>query len=397
MHSTILHNEHRAGGRRWIGWATICAWLIPAMAISADAPTLSAKRTAWTSEELYEDFLAEFGQGVDACFSNYRLHGAPPLPSTPKVLGKPWSSAAIVAIDASGSMQRHLDGTRKITMAKTAVRQFVRSAPRGAQVGVLAFGHQGNNNESGKALSCSGIEMLSGPTPTTRKPLSKVLDGLQARGWTPLAGAIMAAGQSLDSLTKDGQPPIVLVVSDGLETCGGDPVAAAKTVHESESETIVNIIGFDVASPERDVLAKVAQAGGGVFVHAANEHELASHLRATYADREGARAYDAAALKIKKENTSQAMGAVNHASTCVRDIMHHESDQFLALSQSMVDAGQVDEPTAREAYGFLKGLHEELETEMHAFVDQARAELERINNRIDRDRRRVMSAYTDLP
>ncbi|CAM3955315.1 hypothetical protein GCM10027565_02470 [Bordetella tumulicola] len=397
MDSTILNNNHRAGDRRWIGWATLCVWLIPAMAISADAPTLSPKRTSWTSEELYDDFLAEFGQGVEACFSNYRLHGAPPLPGTPKVLGKPWSSAAVVAIDASGSMQRHLDGTRKIMMAKTAVRQFVRSAPRGAQVGVLAFGHQGNNNESEKALSCAGIEMLSGPTPATRKPLSKVLDSLQAKGWTPLAGAIMAAGQSLDSLAKDGQPPIVLVVSDGLETCGGDPVAAAKTVHESESETIVNIIGFDVSLPERDVLAKVAQAGGGVFVHAANEHELAAHLRVTYVDRDGAQAYDAAALKIKKENTSQAMGAANHATTCVQDIVHHESDQFLAVTQSMVNAGQIDAATALEAHGFLKGWHEELETEMHAFVDQARAELERINNRIDRDRRRVMSAYTDLP
>ncbi|MDV2686890.1 hypothetical protein RYX56_21290, partial [Alkalihalophilus lindianensis] len=58
---------------------------------------------------------------------------------------------------------------------------------------------------------------------------------------------------------------IIYVVSDGIETCNGDPVKAAKDLHDSNIKAVVNIIGFDVDNSGQKQLLAVAEAGGGQF------------------------------------------------------------------------------------------------------------------------------------
>ena len=58
---------------------------------------------------------------------------------------------------------------------------------------------------------------------------------------------------------------IIYVVSDGIETCGGDPVKAAQAAAISGYRAIVNIIGFDVDNAGQRALKKVAKAGGGKY------------------------------------------------------------------------------------------------------------------------------------
>jgi Ca-activated chloride channel family protein len=60
---------------------------------------------------------------------------------------------------------------------------------------------------------------------------------------------------------------VIYVVSDGQETCGGDPVAAARAINRGATKAVVNIIGFAVPSSEAAALAAVASAGGGRFVN----------------------------------------------------------------------------------------------------------------------------------
>src|SRR5699024_10051640 len=108
-------------------------------------------------------------------------------------------------------------------------------------------------------------------------------DGIQATGWTPLAAAISKAGASFQPRAGMGEQ-VVFVVSDGLETCGGDPVAAARALHESEVHAIVNIIGFDIAAEDRRALEAVAAAGGGTFSAASDAATLRERLRVDYAN-----------------------------------------------------------------------------------------------------------------
>lgn len=64
------------------------------------------------------------------------------------------------------------------------------------------------------------------------------------------------------------------MVSDGIETCDGDPVEAAKKVKEDNTDVQVNIIGFDVDSKADDQLKNVARAGGGEYTSVKTKQEL---------------------------------------------------------------------------------------------------------------------------
>ena len=394
MDGATSTHKTRLAIRRWLGLAVGCVWLLPIAVMSADAPTLSAKRDYWTAEDLYTDFLSEFGESADACYSDYRIQAGPPLPDAPQTLGKPWKNAVIV-IDASGSMRGRAGGKRKLDAAKTATRVFLENVPSDAKVGLLAFGHQGSNHERDKATSCAGVEMLSDLARPDESKLNKALDGLRAKGWTPLADAITQAGAAFKPEMNKKGDQVVFVISDGLETCGGDPVAAAQALHNSNVKAVVNIIGLDVPQKDRPALEQVAQAGGGVFVHVANQRELEERLRVSYTNQEKKAAYETAALRVKNENTQQALNASNHANTCVSNIISRESTQFLDMTHRMIEDGQTDAQSARDAYNELKLHHDDLHADMQGFGDQAKAELAEMNARIDADRHRVKAAYGD--
>ncbi|SEN58785.1 vWA domain-containing protein [Lihuaxuella thermophila] len=73
---------------------------------------------------------------------------------------------------------------------------------------------------------------------------------------------------------QDKAENIVYVVSDGVETCGGDPVQAAKELHESNMKAVVNIIGFDLDDAGQKALQAVADAGGGEYSSVDSEVDL---------------------------------------------------------------------------------------------------------------------------
>ncbi|RDI50512.1 vWA domain-containing protein [Microvirga subterranea] len=306
-------------------------------------------------------------------------------------MGSRWKKA-IIAIDASGSMTARVGGERKIDAAKAAVRRFLDTVPPDAEVGLLAFGHKGNNNESGKAASCAGVELLSELSTVNAKRIASVLDNVQATGWTPLAATITKAGQSFTPASGEGEQ-VVFVVSDGLETCGGDPVAAARALRESDLKATVNIIGFNIPEKDRKALEAVASAGSGAFSHAANRKELEDRLRVRTANLTEMLNYETAALEVRSANNTSALEAASHANTCVLDITNKESTRFLEMTDRMVRDGQTDAESAREAYQRLRQRHEALKAEMQTYSDRGRAEMEAVNGRIDKERERVKSTY----
>ncbi|MGF0352515.1 hypothetical protein ACQJNT_22270, partial [Bacillus licheniformis] len=90
--------------------------------------------------------------------------------------------------------------------------------------------------------------------------------GLKPTGWSPIAKSLYDVKDDLAD--KDGTN-YVYIVTDGEETCGGDPVQAAKDLRKSNINTIVNIVGLDVKTvKEKAKLKKVADAGGGKLIEA---------------------------------------------------------------------------------------------------------------------------------
>jgi Ca-activated chloride channel family protein len=75
----------------------------------------------------------------------------------------------------------------------------------------------------------------------------------------------------------------VILVTDGLETCGGDPCAAVREARQAGGDLRLHVAAFDVAGEDVSQLECAAQAGGGLFLAAQNAGDLATALEAAAA------------------------------------------------------------------------------------------------------------------
>ena len=151
-------------------------------------------------------------------------------------------------------------------LAKSSIQDFLKSLPPSANVGLRVLGHKGSGADKDKELSCSQTELVYGLEPYNEGKFNGVLNSFAPKGWTGIAKALEEAQKDLSSKQGSGVKNIIYLVSDGIETCGGDPVSAAKTLHQSNVAAVVNIIGFDVDNQAQQQLKSVAEAGGGSYV-----------------------------------------------------------------------------------------------------------------------------------
>ena len=178
----------------------------------------------------------------------------------------------MILVDSSGSMAGKVDGGMKMDLAKNAVREFAEQMPEGANVSLVAYGHKGSNQSKDKAISCKGIEEVYPLGAYDEGQFNRALGKFKPVGYTPLADSLKYAQKKLSN--QKNAENIVYVVSDGIETCGGDPVKAAKELNRSSIKAVVNIIGFDLNDEGQRQLKAVADAGGGKYSSVDSKVEL---------------------------------------------------------------------------------------------------------------------------
>ncbi|MGK7223600.1 vWA domain-containing protein [Kocuria flava] len=180
-----------------------------------------------------------------------------------------------LVLDASDSMALDAGGGTRMDAARAALTGFVEELPEGSTVSLRLYGHAGGATESGKQESCTTTEVVhSGPADA--EELGATLDAVRPTGFTPLARGIEAAAGDFPEDATDG---IVYVVTDGVETCGGDPVAAAERLSASGIEPVVNVLGFQTGAADQQALAAIAEAGRGQYTRAGSRAELESYWR----------------------------------------------------------------------------------------------------------------------
>lgn len=179
-----------------------------------------------------------------------------------------------ILIDASGSMKADVPGGNKMALAKSSIKEFSESMPENVHLSLSVFGHKGTGSDADKKKSCASIETVYPLKPYEQKEFGEALEKFSASGWTPLASAIQQAEKELKEASEEGTKTFIYVVSDGVETCDGDPVKAAKDAKESMTNLQINIIGFDVDNEADRQLKKVADAGGGEYTSVKSKQEL---------------------------------------------------------------------------------------------------------------------------
>ncbi|WP_421617154.1 vWA domain-containing protein [Brevibacillus sp. TJ4] len=172
----------------------------------------------------------------------------------------------MIVLDASGSMGHMAGNKTRMEAAKDAIRSFAASLPADARVGLRVYGHVGTGSEADKAASCSKSDVMYQLQAYDQQKLDSALTQFKPAGWTPIALALEQAQQDLQAYKGEQNTNIIYLVSDGIETCGGDPAGVAKQLASSDVTPIVNVVGFGVDGEAQRQLKQVAEAAGGRYV-----------------------------------------------------------------------------------------------------------------------------------
>ena len=194
------------------------------------------------------------------------------------LLGLPSAALAeqaplVLILDASGSMWGQVDGENKIVIARQVLGELIDELPAGAEVGLVAYGHRRKGD-------CTDIETLAPIGPVQASALKASVNALQPKGKTPLTASV---DKALDLVRQRGEQSTVILLSDGLETCGGDPCKAVRLAREAGVPLVLHVVGFDVEGEDLSQLQCMAQAGGGLFLNAEDAGELGAALDAAVA------------------------------------------------------------------------------------------------------------------
>ena len=174
----------------------------------------------------------------------------------------------LIVLDASSSMRDRIKGETKIDIAKRAVRELVTSLPDDARLGLVVYSHR-------KPGDCKDIELLIPPARLDRAAFIAAVNAIQPKGLTPLSAALEFAAKALDYRK---QPANVILVSDGLETCGGDPCETAARLKAASLNLVVHAVAFDLSAAEAKSFACIATATGGRFLQANDAASLRDAL-----------------------------------------------------------------------------------------------------------------------
>ena len=180
-----------------------------------------------------------------------------------------------VVVDASRSMWGRMEGSPKMSVAKDILFSLSDWLPEDINLALRAYGSVTPSEEN----DCSDSSLLVPFGQQERESLRAAISSLKPRGQTPIAYALQQA--SMDFELVESERAVVLV-TDGIESCGGDPVMAAMQLREQG--ITVHVIGFGLGnSVDEDAasLQAVAEASGGRYITASSAEELMEALEAT--------------------------------------------------------------------------------------------------------------------
>lgn len=205
------------------------------------------------------------------------LGGVQPVAAQDDATPEPGKTVNVeIIIDVSGSMGQATDaGETRMEAAKEVLQDVVDGIPdrEGVNVGLRLYGHEGDNTAGGQAVSCQSSELVVPVEGVDKDALRDAVDQLQPTGWTPIALSLQRAADDFMAANDDNVNVIVLV-TDGLETCGGDPCAASSDLHDGDLGVTTNVVGFGVTPDEQAILGCISENGGGDLLGAANAGEL---------------------------------------------------------------------------------------------------------------------------
>jgi Ca-activated chloride channel family protein len=193
----------------------------------------------------------------------------------------PCTEDAMIVFDASGSMSGNQvlgipNSKARIDEVRAALAQVLPTAAAHRRVGLITYG-------PGPYNQCN-VKLNLKPMPDAAKPIMSVVNALVPAGKTPLTSAVEQAAEVLNYRSKPG---VIVVVTDGEETCGGSPCGLGKQLSLTADQLTVHVIAFRYdgfswtgGNSVMDLMC-LAHENRGLYTKANSEEELVEALSKT--------------------------------------------------------------------------------------------------------------------
>lgn len=195
---------------------------------------------------------------------------------------------AMIVFDGSGSMAEMGFNTinePRIFEARRAMHTALPTIGQSRRLGLIIYGPGGGDG-------CGNVDVRFAPQWDAAPKILDEVDALQPDGDTPLTEAVAAAADALDYRARPGA---IVLVTDGKETCGGDPCALAAQLAADSKDLTVHVIGYKVRGDQFawegeghndyneaiSVASCLADRTGGQYVGAETVDQLVGALRVT--------------------------------------------------------------------------------------------------------------------
>ena len=277
--------------------------------------------------------------------------------------------AVEIVVDASRSMWGRMEGEPKMSVAKSILHDVSYWFPEDLDLALRAYGSTSPSDSN----NCSDSTLLVPFGEHNREPIRNAISALKPLGQTPIAYALNQASRDFGAMSDERA---VVLVTDGIESCGGDPVQAARDLREQG--IVVHLIGFglgSVADEDWMSLQAVANASGGRYVTAGSAQELKDALVQTVAT----------SYSIFKGSAEVATGSLGS----VEPVYLPEGDYRLVLHSSPPQAVEVSlapservNVTLQKTQGFVSHV-ERRDTIEYRSCEAAAARIERLTGAQD--------------
>ena len=184
----------------------------------------------------------------------------------------------VMILDQSGSMGEKLGDDTRMEVAKRVSLKLIEKFPNtAAGLGFYSYGTKlpEGEEQGGEDNGCKSFTEFQSPfQKLNRKGLKEHINNMKPELGTPLAYSLLKFRESI--LDKKGKFNLILI-TDGGESCNGDPVEEAKKLVMLNSKTLaikLSVIGFGVDDKTAEELKKIAIASEGTYQTVASEEGL---------------------------------------------------------------------------------------------------------------------------
>jgi hypothetical protein len=196
----------------------------------------------------------------------------PGLLSVTATSALPPGSAVEIILDASGSMLQRIGSQRRIDIAKqTLVKLTSSTIPAGTPFALRVFGREVDSCQTDLDIPLGSLDVAK---------VGAKINALEAKNnaKTPIGASLDKVAEDLSSVRGER---LVIVLTDGEETCGGDPAASIEKLRKAGVNTRINIVGFAIDDVKLAATFRHwSELGNGAYFDAKDAAALGSAMAA---------------------------------------------------------------------------------------------------------------------